>query len=154
MAPPSPTSPFVLSSLSFDVTIIKCGRAVITLEIAENALYNGARSRLRRPPSSRRVVAFLWPDSLILLPLLSSHLLVFSAAMSFAGAGCGLQTRRRVALAAVRFGLCGVFSPPLLSLQMSEWHFITDFEFAPSVFNETATCRGTDPDSSIPPKLL
>ena len=28
--------------------------------------------------------------------------------MSFAGAGCGLQTRRRVDLAAVRFGLCGV----------------------------------------------
>jgi hypothetical protein len=27
--------------------------------------------------------------------------------MSSAGAGCGLQTRRRVALAAVRFGLCG-----------------------------------------------
>ena len=35
------------------------------------------------------------------------------------------------------------------SLQMSEWHFITDFEFAPSVFNETATCRGTDPDSAL-----
>ena len=32
------------------------------------------------------------------------------ATMSFAGAGCGLQTRRRVDLAAVRFGLCGVVS--------------------------------------------
>ena len=33
------------------------------------------------------------------------------AAMSSAGAGCGLQTRRRVALAAVRFGLCGGATP-------------------------------------------
>ncbi|CBH14027.1 conserved hypothetical protein, unlikely [Trypanosoma brucei gambiense DAL972] len=32
------------------------------------------------------------------------------ATMSSAGAGCGLQTRRRVGLAAVRFGLCGVFN--------------------------------------------
>ncbi len=34
------------------------------------------------------------------------------AAMSSAGAGCGLQTRRRVGLAAVRFGLRGVPSLP------------------------------------------
>ena len=33
---------------------------------------------------------------------------LYIATMSFAGAGCGLQTRRRVDLAAVRFGLCGV----------------------------------------------
>ena len=31
--------------------------------------------------------------------------------MSFAGARRGLQTRGRVDLAAVRFGLCGAFSP-------------------------------------------